>query len=228
MFGSGFAETSDASGAMGDETYSNADDAASEAPSFSSSKWTRHFEDSDDEDDDMLVDDPTDSVFASASSSQIHLPSRNPPRSSSAMSLTSPMKDTSEDSATVGSDNENDNEGRNVRPKLSHPSSPGITNQQLERPDAGWQNIPPNFQPTDPIPGPNKLHVVVKDVAYTTYLAVLHYVIFFFNMSMTPSVLIVLLALHRHYRFCAIVFIFQFQLSSCHVFCYIATFAKSV
>jgi hypothetical protein len=53
---------------------------------------------------------------------------------------------------------------RNVRPKLVHPSSPR-SNHQNTRPES-----------SSTIPGPQKLRVVIKDVAYTTYRAVLYYV----------------------------------------------------
>jgi len=60
-----------------------------------------------------------------------------------------------------------DRETRNVRPKLAHPSSPRARNAQI---------IPrgPTLVERE-VPGPPKLRVVVKDVAYTTYRAVLYY-----------------------------------------------------
>jgi len=60
-------------------------------------------------------------------------------------------------------------EGRNVRAKLSHPSSPRNPNKRLERPSE-------KPQPQPEIPGPKKTRVIVRDVAYTTYRAVLYYV----------------------------------------------------
>lgn len=59
---------------------------------------------------------------------------------------------------------------RNVRQKLAHPSSPRAKEAQI---------IP--HGPTGvekEVPGPPKLRVVVKDVAYATYRAVLYYVYF--------------------------------------------------
>ncbi|KIM89085.1 hypothetical protein PILCRDRAFT_812980 [Piloderma croceum F 1598] len=170
MFGSGFAETSDTTVSGAGDIQSDVDDAASEALSFSSSKWTRHFEDSDDEDDEMLFNDGADDTgFEPVSDSQNDMSSGTLDRRDSVVSLPSPAKDTSEDSATVGSDNET--EGRNVRPKLTHPSSPGGT-AALEKQEPGWQHV----SRSDPQHGPSKLHVVVKDVAYTTYRAVLYYI----------------------------------------------------
>jgi hypothetical protein len=170
VFGSGFAETSDVTASAAGDTQSDVDDAASETPSFSSSKWTRHFEDSDDEDDEIFIDSTEDIPFESVSNIQTTLPSGSLVRRDSVVSLPSPTKDTSEDPATVGSDNEI--EGRNVRPKLSHPSSPGSRTLALEKQEPEWQHL----SKSDPLYGPSKLHVVVKDVAYTTYRAVLYYV----------------------------------------------------
>lgn len=61
-----------------------------------------------------------------------------------------------------------DRKSRNVRQKLAHPSSPRARNAQI---------IPrgPTLVERE-VPGPPKLRVVVKDVAYTTYRAVLYYV----------------------------------------------------
>lgn len=175
MFRSGFAETPDSVAPLGPDLQSDMDDAASDTASFSSSKWTRHFEDSDDEDDEMLVDCPDDPVF--------ELTSNNPPnpqpsegldsRDSMGLFPPSPVKDTTmtEDLATVGSDNETES-SRNVRPKLSHPSSPRHVGLGFDMQEPEWQHVPKS----GPIPGPNKTRVVVKDVAYTTYRAALYYV----------------------------------------------------
>lgn len=65
-----------------------------------------------------------------------------------------------------------DRKSRNVRQKLAHPSSPRARSAQI---------IPrgPTLVERE-VPGPPKLRVVVKDVAYTTYRAVLYYVFPFF------------------------------------------------
>jgi hypothetical protein len=73
-------------------------------------------------------------------------------------------------------DGDQDGEGevkksRNVRQKVAHPSSPRARNAQIPR--------GPTLVERD-VPGPPKLRVVVKDVAYTTYRAVLYYVFAFF------------------------------------------------
>lgn len=62
-----------------------------------------------------------------------------------------------------------DTEGaRNVRSKLSHPSSPRSRTPRLAQ-ERDKLTLPS-------IPGPRKMQVVVRDASYTTYLAVLYYV----------------------------------------------------
>ena len=78
---------------------------------------------------------------------------------------------------------ETDQSARNTRAKLSHPSTPrsrGVTPEQ----EAQLRSPPPRAveisqvqrTPDGDVPGPKKARVVVKDVAYTTYRAVLYYV----------------------------------------------------
>jgi len=213
VFGSGFAETSDTTVSGAGEIQSDVDDAASEALSFSSSKWTRHFEDSDDEDDEMFNDGADDTAFEPVSDSQDDLSSRAFERRDSVMSLQSPAKDTSEDSTTVGSD---ETEGRNVRPKLTHPSSPGGT-VALEHQEPGWQHV----SRSDPQHGPSKLHVVVKDVAYTTYRAVLYYVGLSHHLSNGPTNICTCTDLYRHHSFCSPFVLFLFIItdySTCSIY----------
>ena len=65
-----------------------------------------------------------------------------------------------------------DEKPRNVRQKVAHPSSPRGANAQM---------LPRSTTTTadKDVPGPPKLRVVVKDVAYATYRAVLYYVLLF-------------------------------------------------
>jgi hypothetical protein len=212
VFGSGFAETSDTTVSGAGDIQSDVDDAASEALSFSSSKWTRHFEDSDDEDDEMFNDGADDTAFEPVSDSQNDLSSGTLERRDSVVSLPSPAKDTSEDSATVGSDNET--EGRNVRPKLTHPSSPGGT-VALEKQELGWQHV----SRSNPQHGPSKLHVVVKDVAYTTYRAVLYYVGLSLHLLNGPFNICTCTDLHRHHSFCSSLVLFLFIVTDYSAFC---------
>ncbi|KAI0771134.1 hypothetical protein BD413DRAFT_551227 [Trametes elegans] len=74
---------------------------------------------------------------------------------------------------------------RNTRPKLSHPSSPRSRDMTLDQPEVPpapsplkqtMSARPEPAAPDDVIPGPKKARVVVRDVAYATYLAVLYYI----------------------------------------------------
>jgi hypothetical protein len=72
-----------------------------------------------------------------------------------------------------------DGKSRNVRQKLAHPSSPRASDAQI---------IPrgvPSVVEKEAL-GPPKLRVVVKDVAYATYRAVLYYVCPFSCVSCVP------------------------------------------
>jgi hypothetical protein len=66
-----------------------------------------------------------------------------------------------------------DGKSRNVRQKIVHPSSPRASDAQIS-PRGSATAVERE------VPGPPKLRVVVKDVAYTTYRAVLYYVFRFF------------------------------------------------
>ncbi|KAF7968460.1 hypothetical protein HWV62_30547 [Athelia sp. TMB] len=158
MFSSGFAETSDYRAAA-DSLQSDAEDNASEAGSYAS-KLTRYFEDSDVEDED---EEPADNIDGAASDTTLNAGPKS--RNDSVTSLASvPSRDLSEEPPAAYSDNEI--EGRNLRAKLNRLSSTGDT----VRSEAGSDTTQ---QPE--AHSPNRLHVVVKDVAYITYRAVLYY-----------------------------------------------------
>ena len=191
MFSSGFSETTEGSVPPGadrdrDSQSDVGDELTSEAGSFSSSKWTRHFEDSDDEDDEVFVDGidhdidevQAEMTLESAPSSQTTMSSDivSGADGSTIAASSTPTMIVSEDTATAGLDNELDdpNSNRNVRPKLSHPSSPRSRSSfvSVKHHEPGWHHV----SKSDSTPGPSKLRVVVKDVAYTTYRGVLYYV----------------------------------------------------
>ena len=88
---------------------------------------------------------------------------------------------------------------RNVRQKVSHPSSPRARNAQI---------IPrgPTLVERE-VPGPPKLRVVVKDVAYTTYRAVLYYVFPFFLPPFLHFLTLLSLALYGPYSFRSIILV---------------------
>jgi len=106
------------------------------------------FEDSDDEEDDDSMDD-----------SPIDVEPASPHQSGASDSFaTSPAENIIDEDETEGEDR------RNVRAKLSHPSSPRSSQ-------------PINLSPRLPeLASGSKMTVVVKDVAYTTYLGLLYYI----------------------------------------------------
>ncbi|PCH39751.1 hypothetical protein WOLCODRAFT_136485 [Wolfiporia cocos MD-104 SS10] len=63
---------------------------------------------------------------------------------------------------------------RNVRAKLSHPSSPRSIEAALGQQTDTVQEVTANPEPA--VPGPKKVRIVMHDVAYTTFLAVLYYI----------------------------------------------------
>jgi hypothetical protein len=110
-----------------------------------------------------------------------------------------------EETATLGSSHtaDEDQEGvRNVRQKLEHPSSPRSREVALHA-----QREHPARRVARDIPGPSKKRIVVRDVAYTTYKAVLYYVGHFlpdelwFSSELTP----VYLDIHGYNHFCSFV-----------------------
>lgn len=75
---------------------------------------------------------------------------------------------------------------RNVKAKISHPSSPRSREQTMDLTTDELKTEPkvePKVEPEES--GPNKVRVVVKDVAYTTYRAVLYYVSYLIVHAMT-------------------------------------------
>ncbi|TFY58336.1 hypothetical protein EVJ58_g6485 [Rhodofomes roseus] len=180
VFKSGFAEAS-FSTLSTDTSHGGSIDANETTEVSQGSGLTmRQFEDSDDEDedeDDMMVD--TDSDLAPANSSvPASVEARPASRSvedNSSDTLSSWQSDIGEygqpqlyDQPRQGED-PNTEELRNVRPKLSHPSTPRSVSSMLEQ-DAR------DSAPIPPAAGPAKTHVVIRDAAYATYRAVLYYV----------------------------------------------------
>jgi hypothetical protein len=149
VFSSGFAEeTPDRmTFSIGSQALSD-----SEGSNFASVSLTRYFEDSDDEDDEFDWD-------------EVHTVDDNvaPTRPETLLSshtLVETMGDTDELSNA-----DEDDRARDVKVKSSH-SSPRQSTVGLENNKSNW--------PTNS--GPPKQTVVVKDVAYSTYRAVLYYV----------------------------------------------------
>ena len=198
VFGSGFAESaSDIDLRL--EPASPDDASVSDAGALA-----QQFDDSDFEDDDMLDTDD----FPIDDSDAQDAPSSTPPHEDRLPSATistvedSPSEsnsthsnkrasagddETSETHNVLGldADDEQDEEqsGRNTRPKLSHPSTPRSKDVALEQerqvpssPLRPVEILPVQSRPQPEMPGPKKARVVVRDVAYATYRAVLYYV----------------------------------------------------
>jgi len=108
-----------------------------------------------------------------------------------------------------GEDNGEGEDGtsRNVKQKLAHPSSPRDSNAQI---------IPRGVGPVveREVPGPPKLRVVVKDVAYATYRAVLYYVSPFPSLACVPLI-ILFSAVYGPYPFRAVVLILPLVMFVC-------------
>lgn len=151
MFSSGFRES---------ETLSIGATAASEpsaAESMSSNLDDSDAEDEDDsmstiEDDNELDFDDSHPGLASAGAAASLTTGSTPPREN-------------EETEEPGSDAEG---CRNVRPKLSHPSSP-----RTRTPMVAHER---DRSTTSSARGPHKMQVVIKDASYWTYRAVLYYV----------------------------------------------------
>ncbi|KDQ62554.1 hypothetical protein JAAARDRAFT_30458 [Jaapia argillacea MUCL 33604] len=147
------------------------DDAASDTGSF-----IRNFDDSDDEEEQMLVGEIDHLTFDERRGGGA---SRDTP-DTPALMITVPMEGVSGPSTLAGGEGAEeasvvDSEGsldatRNVRAKLSHPSSPRTKELAMERQDKRPSS------PLDVVPGPKKFPIVVRDVAYSTYRAVLYYI----------------------------------------------------
>ncbi|KAI0820427.1 hypothetical protein BC628DRAFT_1330305 [Trametes gibbosa] len=88
--------------------------------------------------------------------------------------------DAKEENATE-SDDESQSR-RNTRPKLSHPSTPRSREMELGQSDVHANSLSTvttqsaQLVASPEVPGPKKAHIVVRDVAYTTYRAVLYYI----------------------------------------------------
>ncbi|KIJ62629.1 hypothetical protein HYDPIDRAFT_182673 [Hydnomerulius pinastri MD-312] len=173
MFSSGFAEAS-ADHSIGTSQPENDDgDAASD-----STYLFRQFDDSDDEEDDLppdLTDEPSFDgtieleIPAAATSATSGSATREEPGVAESSGETLKTEGNGTPEIIVEGENQ-----RNVRPKLSHPSSPRSKDVSLmTEPD--WSRLTVPVSKTA-VPGPKKMRVVIGDVAYATYRAVLYYI----------------------------------------------------
>lgn len=193
MFSSGFAEgsSSDLTGGFDIcDLPSQSQDGISRGADFAV-----YFDDSDFEDEESAVlDNDHDSLTPPPACSEQR---DSMPRSDQDQNLVddshSQKRRTERENSTPGAEPEDlvacEDDGsqsrRNTRPKLSHPSSPRSREMELNQSDA--HTSPPSTNTTSPaemattveVPGPKKAHIPVRDVAYTTYRAVLYYVCYF-------------------------------------------------
>jgi hypothetical protein len=106
---------------------------------------------------------------------------------------------------------EDTEEGRNVRPKLDHPSSP----RTVECPPTIRLSAEEPSTKASPVPGPNKMTVVVRDASYWTYRAVLYWASYLpyihTNYHKPDLTFIRPSALYRQYCLCASVLIVSFS-----------------
>ncbi|KAG6897554.1 hypothetical protein C0992_000337 [Termitomyces sp. T32_za158] len=107
------------------------------------------FEDSDDEDDEVTTTTTT--------------TAQSDPDPNSSVSMENTAASVVEIPTEGSNDAETDDEQRNVRAKLSHPSSPR-------------SNVNKALSPCVDVPHNPRISIVIKDVAYATYMALLYYV----------------------------------------------------
>ncbi|KAH0832106.1 hypothetical protein J3R83DRAFT_13015 [Lanmaoa asiatica] len=174
MFGSGFVEAStDVNMGLPLLDHDEGDTASDSTYLF------RQFEDSDDEEDDLTSDLPDEVSFDGTIETDVpetgvsHTWCEAPVVEDSATKHSEETAD-AESSVVLSTVAEGD-EARNVRPKLSHSSSPRSKDVSLMTdPDCSSRvSLPPE---TPVVPGPKKMRVLVGDVAYATYKAVLYYI----------------------------------------------------
>jgi len=163
VFGSGFAEASADDGVIQSQVDADDLDAVSDYMYPS-----RQYDDSDDEDDDLptdILDEPClDGVIETEDTSDSSSPTRVAP------STAEPVADP-EDTGHTSPQGVVPEEDRNVKQKISHPSSPRSADVALK---AEQPFVIPSEKAI--VPGPKKMRVVIRDVAYATYKAVLYYV----------------------------------------------------
>ena len=182
MFNSGFAESAAELDSLADT--SQADDASvSDVGAFA-----QQFDDSDYEDDEdsMAMDNDFPSDETDPQETLVTEDEQRRPETS--IAVTSNKRQSVSDDEVLeyseqsGIDNadEQDQSARNTRQKVSHPSTPRSRELALEQRETQLRSPPP--PPLEPPQrdtealGPRKARVVVRDVAYATYRAVLYYV----------------------------------------------------
>ncbi|KAI0669174.1 hypothetical protein C8Q78DRAFT_1042001 [Trametes maxima] len=190
MFGSGFAEgtssagNSDRGGLLG---LSQADETASVVSDVGA--FAQQFDDSDyEEEEDFVMLDNDHDITTESSVPQDSMLTDDDDRTGEE-DFNAGKRRTEDDTRSEADYEKSVEDGdqqrqRNTRPKLSHPSSPRTQDVILEQPggnvsllSSAIQRAPSKAESTTPeVPGPKKVRVVVRDVAYTTYRAMLYYI----------------------------------------------------
>lgn len=163
MFRSGFAEAS-----ADDLPKSQID--TEDIDASSDVTYSYQYNDSDDEDEDFVADFSEEPSFDSTEETEYLTDSSTPTRVPSVIE-SGAIPDTS--GSTRPTDAVAGEEDLNVTASASHPSSPRSTDASLKCRPGEAQSATPTE--TVEVQGPKKLRVVIKDVAYATYKAVLYY-----------------------------------------------------
>ncbi|TDL22102.1 hypothetical protein BD410DRAFT_748785 [Rickenella mellea] len=190
MFDSGFAESGNEGLRLSVASYTSAESGDGSLTEIASTPGSlpRHFEDSDAEDEETMTDqdetedeDTFSPTFLTAPHTSTSLTIRNSRSPSRAGTRAASPTTSVDDYDHVASADRNDTTDetlseRNVRAKLSHPSSPRQSEKRLLTDEPEDQVVAPKRpRNRDPSVGPQKIRVVVGDVAYATYRAVLYY-----------------------------------------------------
>ena len=150
--------------------------------------YAQLFDDSDAEDEDMLDIDHDLPHDDSEIRDESHIDDNyRPPHNQSYVPSTRPasmsVDDNPEHHQGQRRSEDLEDDGPHTRPKLSHPSTPrerDLALEQLESQSSSTSTVrrtQVEAAPVEPdLPGPKKTRVVIRDVAYTTYRAVLYYV----------------------------------------------------
>lgn len=198
MFSSGFAES-----ALDADLQDSSPDDASVSDIGA---YAQHFDDSDAEDEMFDLDQDCSSEYLERDDGPVDDGYR-PPQADLPTTINRPasmsVDDDPEHHHTTRKAVDGDEETRHTRQKLSHPSTPRARELALEQLEVQSEttrssNTSPveivPFGPPEPeVPGPKKTRVVIRDVAYTTYRAVLYYVRAF---PCHPSLLALLIFAH--------------------------------
>ncbi|KAI0769841.1 hypothetical protein C8Q74DRAFT_1201937 [Fomes fomentarius] len=178
MFHSGFAESSAEIDALGDTSQTD-DASVSDVGAFAF-----QFDDSDYEDDEDLESMSNDQDLPIDDTNLQETPVPDDLGQASATTMISNKRtsvsgdEVLEFNGQSGTDDvdEQDQSARNTRPKLSHPSTPRSRELALEQQEEPSRSLELRSSRKEPdVLGPKKARVVIRDVAYATYRAVLYY-----------------------------------------------------